>query len=129
MRKLYLLSKPFDNRPRLIGVLSELREGKGDKEGEYQFEYKLGGVSNPPEYFLVVDEFPDIQKVYRGAEARPFVERVLPKRDSIFINEFYKNAGISDYEEWALMKYCGQKLFEDETSLCEYVPKGAILYE
>jgi len=129
MRKLYLLSKPFNNKPRLIGVLSELKESNGDVEGEYQFEYKLGGVSEPPEYFLTVREFPDITKVYRGKEARRFVNRVIPPPDDRFIRDFFKYAGINEYNEWALMKYCGQKLCEDETSLRESIPKEAILYE
>jgi len=127
MRQLYLLSKPFDNRPRLIGVLSELAEGVGEKEGEYQFEYKLGGTF--PEFFLVVDEFPDPKKVYRGAEARPFVNRIVPKRNSRYIKGFLEEVNLTEYNEWAFLKYCGRKIIEDETFLSESIPEEAILYE
>ncbi|GHU76499.1 hypothetical protein FACS1894188_09120 [Clostridia bacterium] len=43
MRKLFVTSKPMGGRRRLIGELTE-------ENGEYTFEYKLGGKL--PEWYL-----------------------------------------------------------------------------
>jgi hypothetical protein len=77
MRKLYVLSKAIEGKPFLIGELSE-------ENGEYRFEYKLGGYF--PRWYLQLDEFPQADKVYRGEEVRPFVEKIVPKRDSVYID-------------------------------------------
>jgi hypothetical protein len=70
MRKLYLLSKPLQGVQHLIGILSE-------DNGEYRFEYKLGGKL--PKWFLSVEEFSDYSKVYTGKEVDNFIFSFVPK--------------------------------------------------
>jgi hypothetical protein len=120
MRKLYLLSKPLNNTPILIGVLSE-------NNGEFRFEYKLGGEF--PYWWLAIEEFPNCNKIYDDKETRKYVNRIIPEPNSVYINNFLKNANLEKYDEWGLLKYCGAFDFRDETTLTETLPKGAYLYE
>ena len=76
-RELYVTSKNLSTGTRLIGILSEM-------DGEYTFEYKLGEYI--PEWFLVIKEFPDISRVYKGHEVHRFVERIIPSRDALFLD-------------------------------------------
>jgi hypothetical protein len=122
MRKLYALSKPIDGKPqRLIGELSE-------ENGEYTFKYRLCGKF--PEWFLRLDEFPQANKIYKGNEVQPFVERKTPKRTSRFINQFMAQLGLTEYDEWAFLTYCGNAVVgSDETYLLTDLPKEVIIYE
>ena len=120
MRKLYVLSKPIDNKPRrLIGELTE-------ESGEYTFKYRLGDTL--PEWFLIIDEFPDITKVYRGEEVRPFINRNTPRPDSKYIKLFLEEAGLMEYDEWALLKQQGRFNPRQDAYLYETLPLEAIVY-
>jgi hypothetical protein len=128
-RKLYLLSKPMP-QPRLLGVLTELHDKADDELIGYQFMYKLGGrLPDKLTQYLSPIEFPNIIKTYIGEEVRPFIERVIPLKNDPYIDSFLKNAGITEYKEWELLKYCGEKLYEDESSLAETIPEGVVIYE
>jgi hypothetical protein len=120
MRKLYLLSKPTFGKRHLIGVLSE-------KNGEYQFEYKLGGKL--PEWWLAIKEFPDYGKVYKGEEVMPYIKHTIPSADHKMIKKFLEAANLMQYDEWGLLKYCGKYDPRDETSLMEKLPDGVRFYE
>jgi hypothetical protein len=119
MRKLYVLSKPLGNKPRLIGELTE-------ENGEYAFEYKLGGTF--PEWFLEIDEFPDPKRKYVGNEVRPFIERIIPKPNSAYISRFLKSADILSYDEWELLKYCGKFSPQEDAFLYEKLPERVVSY-
>jgi hypothetical protein len=119
-RLLYVLSKPINNQPRLIGKLAE-------QDGEYTFEYTLGKTL--PEWFLILDEFPDIRKTYRGREVRPFVERLTPRPNDFYIKLLLENAGLQEYDEWALLKAQGGFNPRQDAYLYENLPMEAIIYE
>jgi hypothetical protein len=71
---------------RLIGELTE-------ENGEYTFEYKLGGIF--PEWFLQIEEFPDAKRVYSDAEVCPFINRLIPSRDNPFSEPTIIAAGLN----------------------------------
>jgi hypothetical protein len=116
---LYVLSKPVNNKPRLIGELTE-------DDGEYTFRYRLGGTL--PEWFLLLDEFPDVTKVYKGEEVRPFINRNIPRPDSKYLDLFLKEAGVTKYDEWALLSYQGKFNPREDAYLYEKIPAEAIVY-
>jgi hypothetical protein len=120
MRQLYLLSKPLKGQHHLIGILSE-------DNGEYQFEYKLGGKL--PYWWLAVEEFPDYNKVYKGKEVDKFIFSFVPKPNDTYIKGFLKGANLKNYDEWELLKYCGKYMPKYETSLTEKLPEGVYFYE
>jgi hypothetical protein len=62
----------MNDKRRLIGELTE-------ENGEYTFKYRLGDTL--PEWYLKLEYFPDITKIYKGAEVRPFVEVIVPDRN------------------------------------------------
>jgi len=127
MRSLYVMSKAHANQPRLKGILSELIEGKNGKEGEYRFEYKLGG--RLPEWYLMIDEFPDLTKVYTGQEVAPFIRRIVPPRDNKYIKELLESANLTEYNEWEMLKVFGMRNMKQDAYLYETLPEGAIIYE
>ncbi len=120
MRYLYVMSKNFENKPRLIGILSE-------DNGKYRFEYKLDGKIQ--EWFLLIDEFPDVNKRYEGNDVCKFVSRMIPQRDSIYIDELLKSANLNEYDEWEMLKVFGQRNMKQDAYIYEHLPMGAILYE
>jgi hypothetical protein len=121
MRKLYVLSKPLGDKPRrLIGELTE-------ENGEYTFEYKLGG--NFPEWFLQIDEFPDAKQIYSGVEVRKFINRLIPKPDNPFAEPTIRAAHLEEYDEWGLLKYCGQHNMQQDAYLYENLPQEVIKYK
>jgi len=119
-RQLYVTSKAFPDGTRLIGILSEAN-------GEYQFEYKLGGYI--PEWFLVIDEFPDVSKRYNGSQVEKFVKRIIPKKDGLYINELLEGANLKEYETWEMLKVFGLRNMREDAYLHETLPEGAIIYE
>jgi len=121
MRKLYVCSKNMGgDGARLIGILSE-------EEGKYQFEYRLGGILH--EWFLKIEEFPDLSRIYLDAEVRPFVERIIPRRESRYIHGFLKAAELEQYDEWEFLKYCGAHNMREDAYLYECLPDGVIRYD
>jgi len=120
IRKLYVLSKAMEGGPRLIGILSE-------HQGEYEFEYKLGGKER--EWYLHIWEFPDITKVYRGKDVEKFVKRLVPRKESPYIAGFLKDAGLAEYDEWELLKIHGLRNMNEDAFLYENLPNGVITYE
>ena len=120
-RQLYVTSKFLTGGTRLIGILSE-------NNGEYRFEYKLNGQLQ--EWFLLLDEFPDVNKVYTGDDVERFIYRIIPKRDSRYINELLESANTSEYDVWELLKVFGQRnVSRQDAYLHEELPEGAIVYE
>jgi hypothetical protein len=115
MRKLYVLSKNLGGEQWLIGELSE-------ENGEYAFEYKLGGKL--PRWYLRLDDFPDINRVYRGEEVRGFIDRIIPAPDDEYIEFALESAGLSQYDEWAFLKYCGKNDPQERAYLREALPEG-----
>ena len=83
MRKLFALSKPIEGKPRLIGELTE-------ENGQYTFEYRLGGRF--PEWFLQIDEFPDPDRKYTDDEVRNLIYRLIPKANHMLIEIALKKA-------------------------------------
>jgi hypothetical protein len=119
IRKLYVLSKPFDGKRRLIGELLE-------NDGEYTFKYKLGGKF--PEWFLQLEFFSNPQKIYTGAEVRPFVESIVPDRNLWCISAALKAAGLTEYDEWGFLKYSGAINPSDDVFLFEEIPENTVIY-
>lgn len=120
MRRLYVMSKSLEGKPRLIGILSE--DG-----GEYQFEYKLGGKWQ--EWFLRLEEFPELNRVYKGKEVDIFVSRMIPSKSSKYLKELLEGADLEEYNEWEMLKVFGQRNMREDAYLYENIPEGAILYE
>jgi hypothetical protein len=120
MRKLYLLSKPLQGVQHLIGILSE-------NNGEYQFEYKLGGKL--PKWFLSVEQFPEYSKVYSGDDVDKFIYSFIPKPNDDYIKGFLKAANLGKYDKWELIRYCGK--YNPRTELCivDCLPKEVVTYE
>jgi len=77
-KKFYVTTKLFVGGRRLIGILSEV-------DGQFRFEYKLGDKQR--ESFCYLDEFPDQDKIYVGAEVEEFIFGIIPK---VLSNEIEK---------------------------------------
>lgn len=120
MRQLYVLSKAIENKPRLIGVLSE-------DNGVYHFEYKLGNIL--PEWFLLLDEFPDVTRVYEGHEVEKFIFRLIPRSDNVYIKELMNTAGLQDYDVWEFLKAFGDKNMRQDAYIYESLPDEVIRYD
>lgn len=119
-RQLYVTTKKFKNGPYLLGILSE-------ENGNYRFEYKWGGeVRN---HILALHEFPNVCKVYEGAEVERFVNRLIPHKESIYIEDFLQKANLKEYDAWELLKAYGRVNMNDDAFLYETLPEGTILYE
>jgi len=135
MRKLYVCSKPFPDengelRPRLIGILTELKPGVSPRQnGEYQFEYKLGGTF--PEDIVRLTSFPDINKTYKGFEVMGFMKKWLPSHDFDGLDDILKRAETSfeNYDEWAVLKTFALSDGQKHAYLYETLPKDVIMYE
>jgi hypothetical protein len=135
MRQLYVCSKPFpykDNElhPRLIGILSEIKPGTSPQNnGEYQFEYKLG--DSFPEHIVRLNDFPYVNKVYKGKELSNFLKKWLPNQDSIWLKDVLKRAktSLENYDEWAILKALGDGDSQDHAYLYETLPEGVVCYE
>jgi hypothetical protein len=120
MRKLYVLSKPVENKPYLIGELTE-------ENGEYTFEYKLGGSF--PKWFLQIDEFPDPNTIYHNDVVHSFISRFIPARNQKHVGKALNAAGLTKYDEWELLKYFGPLNMKEDAYLYESLPQGVITYE
>jgi hypothetical protein len=120
MRKLYLLSKPLQGVQHLIGILSE-------ENGEYQFEYKLGGKL--PKWFLSVEEFSEYNKIYSGKEVDNFIFSFVPKPNDPYIKGFLKAANLENYDKWELIRYCGKYNPRTELYIADSLPKEVVTYE
>ncbi|GHU76460.1 hypothetical protein FACS1894188_09030 [Clostridia bacterium] len=106
MRQLYVCTKPLPNdygdtlRPRLIGVLRELKQGiSPEKNGEYEFEYTIGGKFK--ENCLRLVGFPEPKRIYNSHENSCLLSRWLPvsKNKDIF-KEILEAFGLTEYDEW-----------------------------
>jgi hypothetical protein len=122
-RKLYVTTKLFTGGRRLIGILSEV-------DGQFRFEYKLGDKQR--ESFCYLEEFPDQDKVYVGAEVEEFIFGIIPERTHRFVNEFLKAANLKEYDVWGLLKYnasMSRFSVREAGLLHEQLPEGTIVYE
>lgn len=120
MRKLFVLSKPVDNRPRLIGELTE-------ENGEYQFKYRLGGTF--PEWYLQLREFPYADKEYSGDDVYRFVKRLIPARNDNYIRSWLRDAKLRKYDEWGLLKFYGKRnVIQADAFIYEDIPQEAVIY-
>jgi hypothetical protein len=122
MRKLYMLSALLDGKPRcLIGELTE-------NNGKYSFKYRLG-TGELPEWFLRIKEFPDTQKIYGDEDVRKLFSRMIPAPNGFFIKEALETAGLTEYGEWKMIKYCGKfGTRQNDVYFFENIPDGTILY-
>jgi hypothetical protein len=120
MRQLYLLSKQLDGIRHLIGILSEDNDG-------YKFEYKLGGKL--PIWWLAVKDFPEYDKIYKGDIVKAYIHHFVPSKERADIADFLKSAGLKEYDEWELIKFCGRYFPRDETTLVEQLPAEVHRYE
>ena len=120
-RKLYATSKKLASGTRLIGILTE-------NNGEYRFEYKLDGKVQ--KWFLVIKEFPDVTQVYTGEVVKKFVDCFVPERDHWGIDDYLEQAGLSEYDEWELLKFLGPRgIRSGNFFLHESLPEGVIVFE
>jgi len=119
-RKLYVLSKPLERGPRLIGVLTE-------KDGEFEFEYKMSGTVK--EWFMVINEFPDVRKKYKGDAVKKFINRFILSKDDPSVDKLLNYVGLKEYDTWELLKARGHVNVRGDAYLCESIPQGAIIYE
>lgn len=98
-----------------------------EENGVYSFEYRLGNTL--PEWFLLIDEFPDITKKYTGNDVEKFIFRLIPRKDNVYINELMKTAELSDYDVWEFLKVFGDKNMKQDDYLYESLPKEIIRYD
>ena len=121
-RKLYVTSKEFREGRILIGILTEL------SEDNYQFEYKLDGKVQ--EWHLPIKEFPDVTKIYNGRDVQRFIDRMIPKKDSYYVEEALKKVGLVEYNTWEMLKAFGMSGDSRcEIFLYEKMPERIVLYE
>ena len=120
-RQFFVTSKHVTGGARLIGILSENQDG-------YKFEYKLNGKLQ--EWFLLIDEFPDVSKIYTGEEVERFINRIIPPKDNIYINELMESANLSTYDVWEMLKVFGlRNCSRQDAYLHEMLPEGVVVYE
>jgi hypothetical protein len=123
MRQLYVMSEPnvggFEEN-HLIGILTE-------ENGNYTFQYKLNGKF--PKNYLKIKEFPDAYKVYTGEITAAYIHRVTPKRNGTFVDLAIAEAGLTEYDEWEMVKFYGQRNEQRDSFLTEMIPEGAIIHE
>lgn len=120
-RQLYVTSKEFDEGRILIGILTEL------SKGSYQFEYKLNGKVQ--KWHLPIKEFPDVRKVYNGSDVEKFIDRLVPRPESLYIKEALELASLTEYDKWEMIKVFGQRNMKDDAFLFETLPDRTIVYE
>ena len=120
-RQLYVTSKEFTEGRHLIGILTEL------SEGNYQFEYKLDGKFQ--EWYLLIKEFPDPKKVYNGSDVERFINRLVPKRSSPYLELLLESANLKEYNEWEMIKVFGLRNMKDDAFLFEKLPERVVIYE
>jgi hypothetical protein len=82
-----------------------------------------------PEWYLLLDEFPDVTKVYTGDEAWKFVNRFVPEPDHMFIKQLLDSAGLEEYDAWECLKVFGKRNVRMDVYLYEEIPEGAIIYD
>ena len=122
MRQLYVMSEPPNSnftQNYLIGMLSE-------NNGKYSFQYSF--KNDFPLSFLKIQEFPDVGKTYGDSETRKFISKIIPPENYEFINLALETANLTEYDEWELLKHCGQSA-EGNAFLYTELPKGAICRE
>lgn len=120
-RKLYVTSKKFSDGARLIGVLYE-------NDGKYRFEYKQGGVFR--ESYLIIEEFPTLNKDYESKAVMDFINRIIPQKDSPYYETAMKRVGLKEHDVCELLKYFGgEKMGRRDFCIYESLPEDTITYE
>jgi hypothetical protein len=127
-RFLYVCTDDFDTGPRLIGILTELKPGKGFKRhGEYEFKYTIGGAFH--EFCLRLIGFSDPSGVYRGEEVfKRLVEKHLPEPDDDDILELVGQTE-NTYDEWECLKHFGQIDMQGHAFLHETLPERIVRFD
>jgi len=120
-RQLYVTSKKFKEGRILIGILTEIATD------DYRFEYKLDGKAQ--QWHLPLREFPDVTKTYEGADVERFINRVVPRRDSVNIKLALESANLTEYDTWEMLKVYGLRNMKDDAFLFENLPEGVVMYE
>jgi len=121
VRTLYVLSKPIGGKPpRLIGELTE-------NNGEYSFEYKLGGKLQ--EWFLAIEDFPDLTKKYTGKPVEEYIYHFIPRINDSMAKLSVKAAKLAEYDVWELLKFYGKRNMQEIGLLYKELPKDVIVYE
>jgi len=133
MRELYICTpeRPDENgviRRAVIGVLREIKPGTGPYEnGEYEFEYKLGGKFRARCTNLF--RLDDPNKTYNNEEIADLISEWLPAKKNAGIMEWsLKQYGFDKYDEWEWIKRQGCPEFRGPLSLYETLPEdGSII--
>ena len=129
LRKLYVTTKAYGGQweivdgkrklsgghPILIGILTELEKER------YRFEYKTGGCNV---FRLMINEFPDVAKVYSDYEVDKFIYRIIPRPDKMYVGGIMKRHDIAEYDVWRLLVACGKSGVHDDAYLYEELPIG-----
>ena len=130
MRQLYVTSNC--STPSLIGVLTELRPGPNEpygRRGDYEFRYTLGN-NGLPKPFLKMTYFPNINKIYTGAEVLEWLScYFLATNSKRFFKLSLESCGLAEYDEWIWLKVIGQRNCNTNVRLFEELPKGVIRYD
>ena len=150
MRQLYVCSPALPDKTdndkrkhRLIGILSELVPAQSDfTPGEYMFMYHIGGTFEPAgakgNYCscLRISEFDDPTGCYRGKSVYGnLVHKFMPHPpgETRYTQNAYReslaSAGLTEYDEWELLKHYGKNDMHRQTYLFEELPEEVILYE
>jgi hypothetical protein len=149
MRQLYVCTNAFscknifpdvteenELRPRLIGVLRELRRGLSPTwHGKYEFEYTIGGEFKEP--CLWLSGLHDPNKIYNNKEIAHLLYTWLPPKPYSGerkmwcedMKEVLQDAGMSKYNEWEWLKHFNAIGPQEYAYLYETLPKGIIRYD
>jgi hypothetical protein len=109
----YLLSKDCGDDPHLIGVLKRLGRS------EYSFQYLIK-ADKFPEWFMWLDGFDEIGKVYESEEAKALIHWVVPRPEKLPAMWFQKTYDVPVYDEWLLL--CKIADFHNKTNKWDNYP-------
>lgn len=100
---LYLIWKnPDTRRQYIVGTLS--------KNGLYEFKYGVEFVAAQKTGFKGLEAFKDFNKTYKSERLFPVFSSRLPDRKRKGISEILKKYGLSEYDEYMLLKNSGARL-------------------
>jgi len=122
-RQLYVTTKEFESGRHLIGILTE----ECQETNSYSFEYKTNGTV--PKWYMLLDEFPDVNKKYNGSDVQKLLDRFVPNRDDMYLSLFLERMGTTMYDVWNFLVFYGQSDPRRKAFLYVTLPEGVITYE
>ena len=111
MEVLYLMKADRHGNKILIGELAK-------SGNEFVFRYTPEKVDKP-EGFFKVPTFKDVDKVYKSNKLFLFFVNRLYDRGRPDLPELLEKYGLSDYDEWELLKATKARLLTDGYELAE----------